>query len=704
MQINPNSHLPNRFIMKKQIGLFKGLLILVASLSFGTLFGQNHALLLNGSGSYVDGGDFLTPSYTKEVWVKLDVDNIKPNNNIISGQSGHAFRLINGMADAGHNRQWTEVQDPQRIEAGWQHYAVTYDESTQTLTLYRNGEEVSQKVGVSPNTDASVQIGSFSTCCYFRGMMDEVRIWDYARDGADIAADYNRALTGTESGLLAYYSFNQGIADGDNTGITTVNDLSGKNDGVLRSFALTANATSNFVASDLSIGPPEVTTTFGNALQFNGTGSFAACGDFLTPSYTKEVWIKLDVDNLKANNNIISGQSGHAFRIVYGKADAGQAGNWTQVQDPNSIEAGWQHYAVTYDDSTQLMTLYRNGEQVAQKVGVGPNMDASLQLGSFSRCCYFRGIMDEVRIWDYARSGADIASDYQEALTGTEPGLLAYYNFDQGIANGDNTGITTITDLTGNNNGTLQGFTLTPNSTSNFVQSDLGSVQQEVALTPGNALHFDGQNDFVECGNLLSKSYTKEAWINVPINSGRHNNLISGDNGSEHAFWVPMHHGYKVAAGHNGKWYEVEDPNPVASGWNHYAVTYDEASKTMILYKNGEQVSINSNVSAFSGTGATLLGSFRRGYTYEGTLDEVRVWNYARSQGDIAANYRKGLQGSEEGLVVYYNFNQGVVDGENTGISKVNDLTARHDGTLNNFARTPGSTSNFVASGVTPQE
>ena len=124
----------------------------------------------------------------------------------------------------------------------------------------------------------------------------------------------------------------------------------------------------------------------------------------------------------------------------------------------------------------------------------------------------------------------------------------------------------------------------------------------------------------------------------------------------------------------------------------------------MVLYKNGEQVSINNNVSAFSGSGATLIGAFRRGYSYEGTLDEVRLWNDARSQGDIAANYRKGLHGTEEGLVAYYSFNQGVVNGDNTGISKVNDLTTRHDGTLNNFARTPGSTSNFVASGLTSEE
>ena len=53
-----------------------------------------------------------------------------------------------------------------------------------------------------------------------------------------------------------------------------------------------------------------------------------------------------------------------------------------------------------------------------------------------------------------------------------------------------------------------------------------------------NALNFDGVDDYVECGNRLPLSYTKEAWIYI-TNLSNPNNIISGDAGSPHAFWIP---------------------------------------------------------------------------------------------------------------------------------------------------------------------
>ncbi len=46
----------------------------------------------------------------------------------------------------------------------------------------------------------------------FDGIIDEVRIWDHARDEGEIAGQMNCALSGDEPGLLAYYSFNMGDA------------------------------------------------------------------------------------------------------------------------------------------------------------------------------------------------------------------------------------------------------------------------------------------------------------------------------------------------------------------------------------------------------------------------------------------------------------------------------------------------------------
>jgi hypothetical protein len=60
-----------------------------------------------------------------------------------------------------------------------------------------------------------------------------------------------------------------------------------------------------------------------------------------------------------------------------------------------------------------------------------------------------------------------------------------------------------------------------------------------------------------------------------------------------------------------------------------------------------------------------------------------------------------GLTGSESGLMVNYNFNQGTADGNNTSISLVADNSINGiDATINNMALT-GTSSNFVTGVIT---
>ncbi|NRB49174.1 MAG: LamG domain-containing protein [Saprospiraceae bacterium] len=464
--------------MKNLIGLIKGFLILAVSLSFGTLFGQNHALLLNGSGSYVACGDFLTLSYTKEVWVKLEVDNLKFNNNIISGQSGHAFRIVNGKADAGQAGSWTQVQDPNPIEAGWQHYAVTYDDSTQLMTLYRNGAQVAQKVGVGPQTDAFVQLGSFGSCCHFRGMMDEVRIWDHARDGAEIAADYNRALAGTESGLLAYYNFNQGVANGDNTGITAVTDLTGNNDGTLKRFALSPNSTSNFVQSDLALNKkPE--TASNNALHLDGTKDYVDARATSTglpqgrEPRTMEAWVKTTQTSI--GNFISWGRRANHMRnsMAIRNGKLAYIGQYLDFTGKTTINDGeWHHVAMSYDGEN--WAIYVDGKADGANGADPKTTDQNLKIGNLPEPHngeYFDGTMDELRVWNVARTADEIVASMNTELTGKEAGLVAYYNFNQGVAGGDNSTVTTLMDQVGKNNGTLTDFALTGDA-SNWVAAN----------------------------------------------------------------------------------------------------------------------------------------------------------------------------------------------------------------------------------------
>ena len=79
-------------------------------------------------------------------------------------------------------------------------------------------------------------------------------------------------------------------------------------------------------------------------------------------------------------------------------------------------------------------------------------------------------------------------------------------------------------------------------------------------------------------------------------------------------------------------------------------------------------------------------------------LDEVRIWNVARTQSQIQAAMNTELVGTETNLKVYYNFNQGIAGSTNTNRTTFTDRTrSGYDGTLSNFSLS-GSTGNWVDS------
>jgi hypothetical protein len=115
----------------------------------------------------------------------------------------------------------------------------------------------------------------------------------------------------------------------------------------------------------------------------------------------------------------------------------------------------WHHIAFVYDSLATQTRLYFDGSLVAVGNASGPirtnNFDVTIgtHLGHDPR--FFRGFIDEVRIWNVARTSAQIAEAMNRDLTGAEPGLVGYWNFSEG-------GGTTAYDLSGNgNHGTIYG-------------------------------------------------------------------------------------------------------------------------------------------------------------------------------------------------------------------------------------------------------
>jgi N-acetylneuraminic acid mutarotase len=115
----------------------------------------------------------------------------------------------------------------------------------------------------------------------------------------------------------------------------------------------------------------------------------------------------------------------------------------------------WHQVAMVVTRSTNNIKLYVDGvvEANVTNACVSGNLNAGvgINIGSErSATAFFNGSIDEARIWNTARTSAQLTANANTCLTGTEPGLQAYYNFENGAGSG------TLTDVAGgDNNGTL---------------------------------------------------------------------------------------------------------------------------------------------------------------------------------------------------------------------------------------------------------
>jgi hypothetical protein len=170
----------------------------------------------------------------------------------------------------------------------------------------------------------------------------------------------------------------------------------------------------------------------------------------------------------------------------------------------------WQHVAGTWDGSE--LKIYINGTLMNTTAGVSGASFASsansVKIGTNAMNENFAGSIDEMRIWTVTRSMSEIQSAINCTVNQESTGLLAYYNFNEGIPNGTNSA-TTLHDVTGHGyNGTMTGFALS-GTVSNFVpdarinylalESSVGGISDADRLRHGIAADFngDGLNDLL---------------------------------------------------------------------------------------------------------------------------------------------------------------------------------------------------------------
>ncbi|MCU0789417.1 MAG: carbohydrate binding domain-containing protein, partial [Verrucomicrobia bacterium] len=113
--------------------------------------------------------------------------------------------------------------------------------------------------------------------------------------------------------------------------------------------------------------------------------------------------------------------------------------------------------------------------------------------------------------------------------------------------------------------------------------------------------------------------------------------------------------------------------------WHHWAATYDAGTKQRRIYRDGVLVASGVASASYQGSGAVIIGDTAwGGGAFHGRIDDVRIWNKARTQTEIAADMIEPLTGAEPNLIAYWS-----CDDASTNMAR--DATQNHfDGILAN--------------------
>jgi hypothetical protein len=178
----------------------------------------------------------------------------------------------------------------------------------------------------------------------------------------------------------------------------------------------------------------------------------------------------------------------------------------------------------------------------------------------------------------------------------------------------------TWTDVTGNNNGTIQNTSF-------------------VTHTSGLSLNFNEGNTagtgYVEMGTVLATSYTKNIWFRT--NAAGTNNLMSGTTGSGTVLWASGGE-QTIFSGHNGSWSQVSWDSGSSTGlrtWHNACVTY--SSTDLKLYVNGI---LRSTGTSTDPTDLTLhIAAYANQYELCGDISQASLYNRALTDTEVLQNF-----------------------------------------------------------------
>lgn len=284
-----------------------------------------------------------------------------------------------------------------------------------------------------------------------------------------------------------------------------------------------------------------------NAFNFDGQNDHIIVGDVVENfgAFTQEAWVYWRGSNVDFTE-IYTKDLVSAMAITNGNklhANFGNGNNWgSGLNSATSIPLNkWTHVAVTRS-TAGVVKMYINGVLDANTTTLnlsGQNSATRVIGGKLANGTLygpFTGAIDELRVWNVERTAQQISENLGSEFIGNESGLIAYYNFNQGTAAGNNTGLTILNDLTASATytGTLTNTALS-GSTSNYVLgywpliiTQPGTIVAACkGATSGNSISVSA------LGNGLTYQ-----WYSNTTNSNTGGTLINGATNASYTFPV----------------------------------------------------------------------------------------------------------------------------------------------------------------------
>jgi len=379
---------------------------------------------------------------------------------------------------------------------------------------------------------------------------------------------------------------------------------------------------------------------YGKALQFDGSTAYLDCLNSstfkfnVTNNFTVEAWVNPTLDS---SYRVIVGNSwttpGYKLFITidnrtrFALYTSGSNYNYSET---DALSAGWHHIAGVWNGTN--VTTYLDGSLNSTPSGVGTVGDIvstyNLTIGNLQgESRYFKGTIDEVAIYSRAKSASEIAADanlfhWDWSPIAMNSNLSAAWHFDDGTG-------TTTADSSGNGNT----GTLPTSSMWNFS----GKFNSALTFTGSQTVNVNYSSTLDATGNL-----TVEAWIKSQnILSANYQTILFKGNSTAENYGLYLRGSNLYfewnSSGVNSL--NTSSANLQNNTWYHVAAVFNSVSHLLILYINGVNVGTNTTTSGIvANTGNLTIGANNSNNYFNGTIDEVAIYNRAKSAVEIAAD------------------------------------------------------------------